>query len=162
MYKTAKEMYFAYECNEYRMKQDDVLDEYKRYNVSTEEQIAWKNEYVEMLFDKLVSSNDIRVFSELSCISRDCTSNTYILEKLVDYWLTTDKTDIEKEFSLSFSLLNAINPFVIRKSVDISKQALNIVDTSMHNVISNTRLECTKRVARNCCSEIDRLKNKYI
>ena len=112
MHKKAKEMYFAYKCNEYFMKQDDALHEYKKYNISLEQQELWKMEYIDKLFDDLEKTKDIRVFSELSCFSRG-TSSTDILERLLEYWIAVDNADVEKEFAFTFALFNAINPFAI-------------------------------------------------
>lgn len=157
MCRSAKEMYFFYECSEYNMKAADVLGKYKNYHISPEQQETWKNEYIEMLFNDLAISSDFQTLSKLSSFSRTY-ENTGILKRLLLYWLDAEKRDIEIEFSLSFSLLNAINPFAVKRKDDVAINALSILEASFGNILENSNIERTQQIAKNCCEAIIKMK----
>jgi len=158
MYKSAKEMYFAYGCSEYNMKIDDVLSEYNKYNISLEQQALWKKEYIDRLFSKLLETNDIRIFIELSAFSRGST-NTDILGKLIDYWVNSKKNDIEQEFLLSRTLFNAINPFAIKRKDRIAVKAIIILEDSFSRIQATSQIAETNRKAQKIYNDLQKRKN---
>jgi hypothetical protein len=53
LFNKAKEIYFDYLGNEFFMWKDGVLEEYKSYDVSKDQEILWRNELIENLYSVL-------------------------------------------------------------------------------------------------------------
>ena len=159
MDQSAKEMYFAYQCSEYNMKMDDVLDRWVGYHIPMEQQKQWKNEYIDGLFQTFERSRDQGVLSQISGFSRD-TANTYILARLIEIWKTADKSEIEVEAWLTFLLMNAFNPFTIARKDVVAIEAAEIVEDSCKRILSGNASERTCKIAGKCLKTVEKWKRK--
>ena len=66
----AKEIYVGYNGSSFFMQRERVYDEYKSYNISKEQELAWKEELVEILYNQL-SFEDSYAFHKLAMIAEN-------------------------------------------------------------------------------------------
>ena len=79
----AKELFLKYVGNGFHMHRDGVLDIYRKYNIDSEIEKEWLNEYYSELIEKLKSSESPDIFW-LICEVIKATKSTNKMEYLMD------------------------------------------------------------------------------
>lgn len=112
-FEEAKKLYFEYGCNEYYMKVDGVLEQYKRYNISPEIQRSWRNEYIINELQKLYSSNDVKSLKNVQNFIKE-DHNIELLKQLYNYFLNNkDTKDLLFLSRICSSIVSSISMFMI-------------------------------------------------
>lgn len=60
----AKNIFFEYACNHFFMGHDGVLEEYRKYSISTETEILWRQEYISF-WESQLSTNSLTALFHL-------------------------------------------------------------------------------------------------
>lgn len=123
----ARKLYFDYCGNSFFMHREGVYDEYKAYNISKEQELLWKEELVETLYNQL-SVDGGYAFHKLSMIAEDYHDYS-IVEKLIAY-LSTNMT---KGDSL-IKLIYAETLLRIACSTELTKIKLDVISDLLKSV----------------------------
>lgn len=126
----AKEIYVGYNGSSFFMQREGVYDEYKSYNISKEQEIAWKEELIEILYNQL-SFEDGYAFYKLAVIAENYHDQS-IVEKLITY-ISNNKTKGD-------SLIKLIYAEVLLKipcPKELAKVKFDVVDNILHIVLDN-------------------------
>ena len=126
----AKEIYFGYCGNSFFMRREGFYDEYKSYNISKEQELVWKEEIVENLYNQL-SFEDSYAFHKLAMIAEN--DNDYsVVEKLITY-ISNNKTKGD-------SLIKLIYAEVLLKipcPKELAKVKFDLVENILQIVLDN-------------------------
>lgn len=126
----AKEMYFNYSCNEYYMKVDGVLDEYKNYGISTELQKQWKNEYILSEFNKLKKEDDIKSLKNIQNFIKENHDVNALVELYKYYSINKNSNDYLKLSKICSAIVSSISLFMLKgKEEFINKILMDVLDS---------------------------------
>ncbi len=170
----AKKMYFDYNCNEYNMKIDGVLEQFNEYGIPTRVQEEWKTEFINIQFEKLLKEKNLYALNLLSMFARDNT-NTHLLMKLYEiYRYANQEQDYFFISKLCCAIINSVNLFHLKNNpslvigiIDEMIKEIDIIKDKMDNdkVISkvfeeNGTIEQTKKILERYKKTAAKLKSK--
>jgi hypothetical protein len=126
----AKTLFFRYRGNFFYMSREGEYEEYKRYNISKEQELLWKDELVETLYNQL-SFEDSYAFHTLAMIAENYHDYS-IIEKLIVY----SKDNMSKGDSL-IKLVYAELLLNIACPKALTKVKLDVVSNLLRSVSDN-------------------------
>lgn len=175
-YDEARKMYEEYDCNEYNMKIDGVLLNYKSYNVPMELQEKWKQEFIAKTYNKVLQQKDIYSLNLLGSFAKSSTKTDILMMLYNVYNISKEDEDYYFLSKICCTLINSINLFHLKNDssvivglIDDVINTMNEISNKMENngyikkvFEENATLEQTKKLFERYKKEALKIKGKAL